>query len=67
MIVSKATGEWGLDYDQSKDLGRTPMTMSKPPAVVETYKMTLSSTGGNKGKLELAWENVDASVDFTAK
>jgi len=67
LIVSKATGEWGLDYDQSKDLGRTPMTMSKPPAVVETYKMTLSSTGGNKGKLELAWENVDASVDFTAK
>ena len=67
LIVSKATGEWGLDYDKSKDLGRTPMTMAKPPALVETYKMTLSSAGGNKGKLELAWENVIASVDFTAK
>jgi hypothetical protein len=67
LIVSKATGEWGLAYDKSKDLGRVPMKMSKPPALVETYKMTLSSTGGNKGKLDLAWENVDASVDFTAK
>lgn len=67
LIVSKATGEWGLAYDQSKDLGRVPMTMSKPATLVETYKMTLSSAGGNKGKLELAWENVVASVDFIAK
>jgi hypothetical protein len=67
LIVSKATGEWGLAYDEKQDLGRVPMTMSKPPALVETYKMTLSSAGGNKGKLELAWENVVASVDFTAK
>ncbi len=67
LIVSKATGEWGLAYDQSKDLGRVPMKMSKPPALVETYKMTLSSQGGNKGQLELAWENVVATVDFTAK
>jgi hypothetical protein len=29
--------------------------------------MTLASTGGNKGKLTLEWENVVASVDFTAK
>lgn len=67
LIVSKATGEWGLAYDPSKDLGRVPMTMSKPPSPVETYKMTLTSAGGNKGNLELAWENVVASVNFTAK
>jgi len=35
-----------------------PMTMSKPPAPIETYKVTLSSAGGNKGKLQLEWENV---------
>jgi hypothetical protein len=67
LIVSKATGEWGLDYDKSKDLGRVPMKISKPASPVETYKMTLSSGGGNAGKLELAWENVVGSVDFTAK
>jgi hypothetical protein len=41
--------------------------MSKPAKPIETYKMTLSSTGGGKGKLTLEWENVVASVDFTAR
>ena len=65
LIVSKATGEWGLGYDASKDLGRTPMTMSKPPTMVEdlTYKLTGS---GSQGKLTLAWENVSASVPIVA-
>lgn len=67
LIVSKATGEWGLDYDQSKDLGRVAMHVTKPPAKVETYKMTLAGEGGNKGKLTLAWDETEASVDFTAK
>jgi hypothetical protein len=67
LIVNKQTGQGGLDYDKSQDFGRVPMKMSKPPAPVETYKMTLSSPGGNAGKLELTWENVVASVDFTAK
>jgi hypothetical protein len=67
LVVSKATGEWGLDYDKSKDLGRVPMKINKPAAPVETYKMTLSGAGGDAGKLELAWENVVASVAFTAR
>ena len=49
------------------DLGRVKMEMSKPSAPIETYKMTLSSGGGNSGTLELAWENHVASVSFTAK
>jgi len=67
LVVSKATGEWGLDYDQSHDLGRVKMDMSKPPAPIEKYRMTLSSLGGNKAKLELAWENTIASVTITVK
>ena len=56
-----------MSLDESKALGRIPMTMSKPAAPVEMYKMTLSNTGGNSGKLQLEWENVVASVEFTAK
>lgn len=67
LVVSKATGEWGLDYDRSHDLGRVKMDMSKPPAPIEKYRMTLSSLGGNKAKLELAWENTVASVPITVK
>jgi hypothetical protein len=67
LIVSKQTGEWGLDYNPSRDLGRVKMDMSKPPKPIETYKMTLSSVGANKGKLQLAWENTIAEVGITVK
>jgi hypothetical protein len=67
LILSKQTGQWGLEYNQKMDLGRVKMTMSKPPAPIEVYRITLSSTGPKTGKLELAWENHIASVPITAK
>ena len=60
--MSKATGEWGLGYDAAQDLGRTKMTMARPPALVEDLKYTLTDNGGGKGTLTLAWEDVSASV-----
>jgi len=67
LIINKQTGQWGTEYDKAQDLGRVPLTITKPPSPIETYKITLSSTGGNKGKLQLEWENVVAAVDFTVK
>src|SRR5579863_6804383 len=56
LILNKETGQWRLNYNAKTDLGRVKMTMSKPPAPIETYKMTLSSTGPKTGKLQLEWE-----------
>lgn len=67
LIVNKQTGQWGTNYDKSQDLGKVAMTMSKTPAPVEQFKMTLTAAGGNKGKLDLAWENTMATVNFTVK
>jgi hypothetical protein len=67
LIVNKQTGQSGMEYDAKQDLGRVKMTVGKPPSMVEQLKYTLSTTGGNKGKLQLAWENVVASVNFTVK
>lgn len=67
LIVNKQTGQSGLEYDQSKDLGRVPMQMSKPAAPVEKFVITLTATGGNRGLLKMAWENTEASVPFTVK
>ncbi len=72
LIVSKQTGQWGINrdgstsLDESKAIGRTPMKMSKPASLVETYKMTLAGEG-KKGTLTLEWENVSASVNISAK
>ena len=62
LIVSKATGEWGLAYDSTQDLGRVPMKMSKPMAMVENLKYTIDAVGGTTGKITLEWENHSASV-----
>jgi hypothetical protein len=43
------------------------MEMRKPTAPVEMLKYTISSSGGNKGTIQLAWENHIASVGVTAK
>ncbi len=66
LIVSKATGEWGLAYDGTKDLGRTKMTMAKPPAMVENLVYTITDNGGGSGTLTLAWEDHTASVSIKA-
>lgn len=67
LVVSKATGEWGLAYKPGMDAGRTKMHMSKPPSMVEDLTYTLKDDGGNKGTLTLAWENKQASVRFSVQ
>jgi hypothetical protein len=67
LIVNKQTGQWGLSYSQAQDLGRVPMSTTKAPSPIETFYIKLSQAGGNKGKLEMGWENVIASADFTVK
>lgn len=67
LIVNKETGQWGLSYDATRDVGRVKMTMAKPPAPVETLKYSLTKLAANRVKLELAWENHTASVPITVK
>lgn len=67
LIVSRQTGQWGLTYNASEDLGRVKMTMSKPAAPVEVLKYTLSDRNSGKGELRLEWENHVAVVPFTVK
>jgi hypothetical protein len=57
LIVNKKTGEWGLAYDGTQDLGRVKMQMSKPPAMVESLAWAIDG-----GKISLAWENHTGSV-----
>jgi DUF2911 family protein len=67
LIVNKETGQSGLDYNAKLDLGRVKMTMSKPPAVVERLKYTLTDKGANNGELRIEWENHVATVPIIVK
>ena len=70
--------QWGINRDGSTtnnpatELGRTAFTMGKPAGLVEMFKIALTRTDpatedATHGKLEIAWENVTASVPFTVK
>jgi hypothetical protein len=65
LIINTQTGQTGLEYDAARDLGRVPMTMGHPPKTIEKLRITLSKTGPEEGRLEIAWEDTLASVDFT--
>jgi hypothetical protein len=67
LVINKQTGQWGTKYDASQDLGRVKMQMGTPPAPVEVLKYTITSTGGKKGTIQLAWEKHIGSVSVTAK
>lgn len=67
LIISKEKGQWGLTYNAAADLGRVKMTMSKPAALVETLKYTLSDKGGGAGELRLEWEQHVATVSLHVK
>jgi hypothetical protein len=67
LVVNKQTGQWGTKYDKTQDLGRTKMTMTAPPALVESLTYTLVDNSGGKGSLTLAWENKSGSVTIGAE
>jgi hypothetical protein len=65
LIINKQTGQFHLNYDESQDFGRVKMNLKTLPSPVETFKIDLESTGGNKGTLSLLWESTDAWVPIT--
>jgi hypothetical protein len=66
LIISKETGQWGSNYTESKDLGRTKMAVKALAAPVETLAISLPSAGQNQNTLTLKWENVEATARVLA-
>ena len=64
LIVNKETGQWGTQYDASKDFGRTPMTVKPLKGTVEMFKINLDKKDEKSGVLRLVWENTEVSVPF---
>lgn len=65
LIINKQTGQFHLDYDETQDFGRVKMNLKTLDSPVETFKIRVEPTTGNKGTLSLMWENTDAWVPFT--
>jgi Protein of unknown function (DUF2911) len=67
LIVNKKTGEWGIPYKyESDELARIPMSVSKTSSPVENFTISFDQTGGSC-KMQISWENTQASAEFTQK
>lgn len=62
LIVNNQTGQWGTVYDESKDLGRTSMKVTKLSSPVDTFKITLTSVEPDQAALSVEWGTTKASV-----
>jgi hypothetical protein len=73
LLDARGRPQWGINMDRSTtnnpatELGRTALTMGKPASRVETLRIALLRADATHGGLEIAWENVTASVGFTVK
>jgi hypothetical protein len=63
LIFNRQTGQSGLDYDASQDVGRVQMIVRELTAPVEQFTIVVEpETGG--GVLRLRWGRVEASAPF---
>jgi hypothetical protein len=67
LIINKQTGQWGTEYNQAMDLGRTPMKEKTLPATQEAMTITLENAHGKTAELHIRWAKIDEWVTVEAK
>ena len=68
VIVNKVADQWGaFSYDQSKDVGRFDLPVSRVGTPVEQFTIALDKRGQNAAKLTMSWgnESVSAMIKMT--
>jgi hypothetical protein len=64
LIINRQSGQWGTNYDASKDVVRVPMQTTSVSAPQEEFAITLAPTGKNSADLRIAWDTFVWSVPF---
>jgi len=55
LIVNKQTGQWGTEYDGSKDLGMARMTTDSVATPVEKFTISITGSDARHGTLAMEW------------
>ncbi|HEY4320944.1 MAG TPA: DUF2911 domain-containing protein [Gemmatimonadales bacterium] len=64
LVINAQVGQWGTDYDSGKDIVRLPMKAERVPTA-ENFAITVSGSG-NKGELQMAWDDFRWSIPVSA-
>jgi len=69
LIINSNTGQWGTQYDQSKDFVRVPLTARTLTEVRESLQIALvpAADQSPKGMLTISWGKLELSTSWAAK
>lgn len=67
LIINKQLGQWGLQYNESQDLGRVDLNKKALDEPVNQLTMAIQKGSSGGGVLKLTWEKTEFSVPFTVQ
>ncbi len=69
LIINRNTGQWGTEYDASKDLARVTLTAATRPAALESFQIALvpAADAPARGALTLLWGTLALSTDWAVR
>ncbi len=69
LIINSNTGQWGTQYDQSKDFVRAPLTARTLAEPRESLQIALvpAADQAPKGMLTISWGKLELSTSWAAK
>ncbi len=65
LIINKQVGQWGTEYDPSRDLVRVDADVEKLDDLVERFTISVVD-GANQGELRFDWDHTRWVVRFSA-
>ena len=65
LIVNAQVGQWGTEYNATRDIARIPMAVHRLDQPVERFTIDLASAGG--GELRMRWDTTEWVVPVRVK
>jgi hypothetical protein len=67
LIVNSQTGQWGTEYDSTKDLARVDLAADQLAQPVEVFTIGIDPQGDRGGVLRLQWDRTQYSLPFSVQ
>ena len=65
LIVNKQIGQWGTEYSEAQDLGRTEMKSHTLNTPQEVMSITFEDIKKDSAEMHIRWDTTDQSVKIT--
>jgi hypothetical protein len=66
LIINGQHGQWGTDYDASRDVAKVPMQVSKAASPQDDFSIAVTGSG-SAGEMRMAWDTFVWSVPIVVK